>query len=141
MYLSGTSMAAPVVSGTAALLLQANPKLTPNMVKMILMYTAGPIKGFNMLEQGTGELNVEGAMRLAKLVRTDLSSSTPQDTARLTTKSAPDPHTTIAGQTFTWAQGICFRHQYAKGTSLITNYQTYYAQGVGLGDEVVLRTS
>src|SRR5204863_5620168 len=48
MYLSGTSMATPVVAGSAALLLQANPKLTPNMVKMALMYTADPLPGFNM---------------------------------------------------------------------------------------------
>ena len=33
-------MAAPVVSGTVALMLQANPTLTPNLVKAILQYTA-----------------------------------------------------------------------------------------------------
>ena len=33
-------MAAPVVSGTVALMLQANPNLTPNLIKAILQYTA-----------------------------------------------------------------------------------------------------
>jgi serine protease AprX len=38
LSLSGTSMSAPVVSGTVALMLQANLTLTPNAVKAILQH-------------------------------------------------------------------------------------------------------
>jgi hypothetical protein len=69
MYLSGTSVAAPAVSGAAALLLEANPTLTPNLIKAILMYSAQPLQGFNMLEQGSGMLNIDGAVRLARAIR------------------------------------------------------------------------
>jgi serine protease AprX len=41
LRLSGTSMAAPVVSGTVALMLQKDPSLTPDTVKARLMKTAG----------------------------------------------------------------------------------------------------
>ena len=134
MYLSGTSMATPIVAGTAALLLQANPKLTPNMVKALLMYTAQPLRGFNMLEQGAGQVNVEGAFRVARLVRTDLSNSTPTGSPFLTTNTPPTPSTTIAGQTFTWSQGLIMKYSYLKGTNLIMKYQPIYNQGVLLED-------
>src|SRR5579864_308246 len=44
LKLSGTSMATPVVSGVAALVLQQNPSMTPDQVKARLMKTAW--KGF-----------------------------------------------------------------------------------------------
>src|SRR4030095_13713313 len=62
MYLNGSSMATPVAAGTAALMLQVNPTLTPSLLKALLMYSAQPLAGFNMLEQGAGEINIEGAV-------------------------------------------------------------------------------
>jgi serine protease AprX len=66
LALSGTSMSAPVVSGSVALMLQANPKLTPNLIKAILQYTAQRYPNYNALRQGAGFLNTLGAVRLAK---------------------------------------------------------------------------
>ncbi len=70
MSMSGTSMAAPVVSGTVALMLEANPRLTPNLVKAILQYTAELHSNYSALEQGAGFLNALGAVRLAAFYAT-----------------------------------------------------------------------
>jgi len=66
LTLSGTSMATPVVAGTVALMLEANPNLTPNMVKAILQFTAQVYTGYDYLTQGAGFLNALGAVRLAR---------------------------------------------------------------------------
>jgi len=66
LSLSGTSQAAPVVTGTVALMLQANPTLTPNAVKAILQYTAQEYAGYDSLTQGAGFLDARGAVDLAR---------------------------------------------------------------------------
>jgi serine protease AprX len=66
LSLSGTSMASPVVSGTIALMLQANPALTPNQVKAVLQFTAEHRDGYGALAQGAGFLNARGAVELAQ---------------------------------------------------------------------------
>ena len=44
MQLSGTSMSAGVVTGVVAILKQANHRLTPNLAKAVLQYTAIPMR-------------------------------------------------------------------------------------------------
>ena len=68
LSLTGTSMASPVVAGTVALMLQANPKLTPNLVKGILQYTSQNY-GYDVLTQGAGFLNTKGAVDLARFLK------------------------------------------------------------------------
>jgi len=70
---SGTSMSAPVVSGTIALMIQANPSLTPNQVKAILQYTAEVHPDHDSLTEGAGFLNAKGAVDLARYFGGDLS--------------------------------------------------------------------
>ncbi|MGD9715224.1 MAG: S8 family serine peptidase, partial [Thermomicrobiales bacterium] len=62
MQLSGTSMAAGVASGAVALLVDAEPKLTPGQVKAALQLTSSLVSGEGMLSSGAGSLNVAGAV-------------------------------------------------------------------------------
>ncbi|WP_179865401.1 S8 family serine peptidase [Bacillus sp. AFS017336] len=56
--LSGTSMASPNVAGVAALLLQANPNLTPSQVKETLMNTGDSLNGdYSVFETGAGQVD------------------------------------------------------------------------------------
>jgi serine protease AprX len=68
LSLTGTSMASPVVAGAVALMLQANPNLTPNLVKAIIQYTAQDYH-YDPLTQGAGFLNAKGAVDLARFLK------------------------------------------------------------------------
>jgi serine protease AprX len=68
---SGTSMASPHVAGAAAVLLQANPNLTPAQVREVLESTATPVAAADgsalpFWEVGYGYVDLSKAVDLAK---------------------------------------------------------------------------
>ncbi|AIE84349.1 S8 family peptidase [Fimbriimonas ginsengisoli] len=76
--LSGTSMAAPVVSGAVALMLQLQPKLSPDTVKARLMASADKWLATSgrgdMFTYGAGYLNIPAALDSA-IVATQYATS------------------------------------------------------------------
>jgi serine protease AprX len=62
LKLSGTSTSAPVAAGAVALMLSADPSLSPDDVKVRLMGTADPLAGASVLQQGAGLIDVDQAL-------------------------------------------------------------------------------
>jgi serine protease AprX len=62
MWMSGTSFAAPIVSGAAALVVANHPNWTPDQVKGALMLTAQPTAAGMAL--GLGEVNAKAASQV-----------------------------------------------------------------------------
>jgi serine protease AprX len=74
---SGTSQAAAVVSGSAALLLQAYPTLTPDQVKYALTSTADAVNNAPVSAAGAGTINLPKALDTAShLIGTDNAAAT-----------------------------------------------------------------
>ncbi len=69
VVLTGTSQATPHVAGIAALVLQANPSLSPTEVKQILQQTATNMPGLSVSEAGAGYVNAYAAVDRASSMR------------------------------------------------------------------------
>ncbi|MDO8690129.1 MAG: S8 family serine peptidase [Dehalococcoidia bacterium] len=65
LRLSGTSQAAAAVSGVVALMLSANPMMTPDQVKQQLKASASKVTGFDANAVGAGYVNATGAVKFS----------------------------------------------------------------------------
>jgi subtilisin family serine protease len=65
MYLSGTSIATPMVSGGVALLLQGSPNLSPAQVKFALQNGATALTDAGLMGAGAGSVNFWASRQIA----------------------------------------------------------------------------
>ncbi|MDB4486442.1 S8 family serine peptidase, partial [Synechococcus sp. AH-707-B22] len=71
-YMAGTSMAAPIVSGAAALVMAANPDFTPAEVEQVLQSTSNNYKELETFVEGGNFLNLQNALQAALVPVSDL---------------------------------------------------------------------
>ncbi len=64
-YVDGTSFASPIVASIAACILEANPALTPQQVKRVLIDTAERVPGIEVERQGWGVVAPRRAVEVA----------------------------------------------------------------------------
>ncbi len=65
----GTSFAAPIVTSVVAQMLEANPELTPQQVKLILVQTARRLPNVEVDKQGWSALEPQSAVQRALELR------------------------------------------------------------------------
>ncbi len=135
--LSGTSMATGVASGAVADLLQAQPKLTPDQVKAILMYTANkntfpatssvtdPASGtvykaiYDVFTIGAGYLDIGNALKVA----TSKGFKVPAGTAMspvATYNAGTGATTLVTDQTVLWGATILWGASNVYGANAFT---------------------
>ena len=148
--LSGTSMATPVVSGAAALLLQQNPKLTPDQVKARLMLTAyktfpksstavDPVTGisytdyYDMFTVGAGYVDIQAALSNTQLASSKVTAQSPAVAVDKSKNVYVVTNSSVVwGTSGTWATSVVW------GTSVVSLSQQ---ETVVLGSSVVWGTA
>ncbi|MEO8147510.1 MAG: S8 family serine peptidase [Bacteroidia bacterium] len=65
MHVDGTSFAAPIISSVIAQILEANPGLTTQQVREIILSTATKLSGASINRQGFGLINARKAVAMA----------------------------------------------------------------------------
>ena len=123
-WLSGTSMATPCVAGAIALLLDANPSLTPAQICEALETTAVKLSDTKSNKTGTGRIDIYNAL----LSVVDMPLSAPTLTATATSSSA-------INLSWTQSPGATSYTLYRGGAQIASNLTSTSYSDTGLNPE------
>jgi serine protease AprX len=140
LELSGTSMAAAVTSGVVAVVLEANqragsPPLSPNAVKAVLEYSAIPVGNEDVITQGAGGLNAEGAISLARAINT---SARPGE---WWLRAPVVPYNVIGLNLYAWSQRVVWGDEVYTGGLLYRNLPSWSVTAQWGDDNIVWGTA
>jgi serine protease AprX len=156
--MSGTSMATPLTAGAAALLLQANPSLTPNSVKAILMATAQPLFPATVpvscytnvnwrsnpacvpapaIDEGAGLIDPPGAATLAKSVSANTYNLRAGSAWATTANISPVTVNAATGENIIWSQGLVWTGMTVSDSNVWAVFQAGYVSGEIWGQGLV----
>lgn len=109
-HVDGTSFAAPIVASVVAQMLEANPRLSPALVKHLLIATADRLSEQMLWRQGYGVINAQRAVMAA------------QSEAHTDAPYAFNPPRVEAGQLVFW-----FHHDTAESVALAADFNGWEA--------------
>jgi serine protease AprX len=140
--ISGTSMACPYVAGVAALMLDADPTLTPDQIKQTLVETATRMPGYEEYEVGAGYVNVYAAVdKVFRRAKSYGTFSHPTFNQRISvTGPAPEQFRinyspAASGQTSTNARNFTV----GQGIDVLSAFAAFPDAGTGDGNTLAVR--
>jgi serine protease AprX len=148
--LSGTSMATPMVSGAAALLIQKDSTLTPDTVKAHLMKTSSksfpgsssvtdPTTGitytsyYDLFTIGAGYLDVWAALNCTDIVPSGSTASSPTVQYDATTKTVK----LVSGTNIVWGSNIVWGDNVVWGSNVVWGDNVVWGSNVVWGDSTL----
>jgi len=156
MELSGTSMAAPVVAGTAALILQKSPNVSPDVVKARMMKTAwkglplnttytDPATGLTQTIQqdlftlGAGYLDINAALASTDTIPAGKTAASPTVTYDSLTRTIRmvGGSSVIWGDSTTWSRSVVWGDSLLAGTSVLWGDSVVWGDSLAAGFSVV----